>query len=111
MLDSFGLTGANNECGAVYGQTAPAVNMCYPPLTWQTYDIDFTAATYDQDGKKMANAMVSVRHNNVLIHDKVAIPGTTTAAGKPESPEPGPLFLQGHGGSVQYRNIWVVEKK
>ena len=110
VLDSFGLTGANNECGGIYSRTAPAVNMCYPPLTWQTYDIDFTAAKFDKDGKKTANAVVSVLHNGVPIHDKVAIAGPT-GGGIPESPQPGPLFLQGHGGGVQYRNIWVVETK
>lgn len=110
VLDSFGLTGANNECGGIYSRTAPSVNMCYPPLTWQTYDIDFTAAKFDKDGKKTANAVITVRHNGVLIHDKVEIAGIT-GGGIPESADPGPLFLQGHGGGVQYRNIWVVEKK
>ena len=45
----------NNECGGIYTIKRADVNMCYPPLAWQTYDIDFTAAQYD-GGKKTANA-------------------------------------------------------
>jgi hypothetical protein len=110
VLDSFGLKGANNECGAIYSIKAPDVNMCYPPLTWQTYDIDYTAATYE-DGKKTKNATITVKHNGVVVHQDVEIPHATTAAPVKEGPEPGPLHLQDHGNPVRYRNIWIVEKK
>jgi hypothetical protein len=110
VLDSFGLKGENNECGGIYTIAAPTVNMCYPPLQWQTYDIDYTAATYE-NAKKTKNATITVKHNGTLIHDNVEIPKNTTAAPVKEGPEPGPLHLQDHGNPVRYRNIWIVAKK
>jgi hypothetical protein len=110
VLDSFGLAGDKSECGAVYEQTAPSVNMCYPPLSWQTYDIDFQAARWDADGKKTSNALVTVLHNGVKIHDKQDVP-TKTGYGDKEADSPGPINLQDHGNPVYFRNVWVVEKK
>ena len=110
VLDSFGLKGENNECGGIYSKTRPSVNMCFPPLVWQTYDIDFEAAQYDADGKKTRKAVVTMKHNGVSIHDKVEIDGST-GGGAPETPAGGPFQLQGHGNPVFYRNLWAVEKK
>jgi hypothetical protein len=110
VLDSFGLKGENNECGGIYSKIKPRVNACFPPLSWQTYDIDFEAARFDADGKKTKNAVATVRHNGILIHDHVEIPGST-GGGQPEKAEPGPIQLQGHGNPVFFRNIWIVEKK
>ena len=109
VLDSFGLRGKDNQCGGFYQLRAPDVNMCYPPLTWQTYDIDFTAPQY-KDGKKTANAKVEVRHNGVLIHPEFELSHATPGR-QPEGPAPRPFFLQGHGNKVEYRNIWVKEKQ
>ena len=109
VLDSFGLKGENNECGAIYSQTAPSVNMCFPPLTWQTYDIDFTSANYDGTGKKTQNAVVTIKHNGVAIGENLELK-EPTPGGKKEDPSSGPLQLQGHGNPVFYRNIWVVPK-
>lgn len=106
ILDSFGLVGENNECGGLYSIRKPDQNMCFPPLQWQTYDIDFHAAQFDGD-KKTKNARVTVKHNGVTIHDDVELPNATTAAPNQEGPEPGFIFLQDHGNPVKYRNIWV----
>lgn len=109
VLDSFGLRGANNECGGLYSKKEPAVNMCFPPLTWQTYDIDFTAAQYDAAGAKTKNASVTVQHNGVIIHDHVEIDGPT-GGGKKEDPSGGAIQIQGHGNPVFYRNLWLVPR-
>jgi hypothetical protein len=110
ILDSFGLKGENNECGGIYSKVKPRVNACFPPLSWQTYDVDFQAVRYDAAGKKFKNAVVSVRQNGILIHDHVEIPGSTPG-GQPETREPGPIQLQGHNNPVFFRNIWIVSKK
>jgi hypothetical protein len=109
MLDSFGLKGENNECGGLYEIKAPDMNMCFPPLSWQTYDIDYTAAKFSE-GKKTQDATITVRHNGIVIHKNVALPHATRAAPVPEGPDPGPIYLQDHGNPVRYRNIWLVEK-
>ncbi|MCY2995788.1 MAG: DUF1080 domain-containing protein [Planctomycetota bacterium] len=109
VLDSFGLEGENNECGGIYTIGKPLVNMCFPPLTWQTYDCEFTAARYDQQGNKVSPARVTVKHNGVLIHDNLELPKGTPGR-HAEGPGPDALYLQGHGNPVVYRNIWVVEK-
>ena len=107
VLDSFGLTGENNECGGIYQIAQPRLNMCYPPLSWQTYDIDFSAPEFDGEGKKTKNARITIRHNGVLIHDDLELPRGTPGGVSDESKEPGPLFLQDHSNPVVFRNIWV----
>ncbi len=109
VLDSFGLNGENNECGGIYTIAKPRVNMCFPPLSWQTYDVDFTAASW-ADGKKTTNAKATIRHNGVIIHQDQDLP-KNTGGGKDENAEPGGLHLQDHGNPTFYRNIWLLEKK
>ncbi len=110
ILDSFGLSGENNECGGIYQQHKPLVNMCLPPMVWQTYDIEFTPAQFDAAGNKIKNARATIYHNGVKIHDNVEFT-KETPGGKKEEPTPGPLQLQDHSDPVVFRNVWVVPMK
>ncbi len=109
VLDSYGLKGEDNECGAIYKVSAPRVNMCAPPGQWQSYDITFQAPRVAAEGSR--NAIVTVLHNGVVIHQNLTIPGVTGGALDENVGTPGPLLLQDHGNLVQYRNIWLVELK
>jgi hypothetical protein len=109
ILDSYGLEGQDNECGGVYKVGASRVNMCAPPMQWQSYDITFRAPRFDAAGNKVEDARLTVAHNGVTIHENLAIPRPTEASPNSNVTEPGGIYLQDHGNLVQYRNIWLVE--
>jgi hypothetical protein len=111
ILDSFGLDGKNNECGGVYQRADSKVNVCFPPLTWQTYDIDFTNAVRDDSGKVVKKARLTAKLNGIPIHDDAEIGTTPGGRDQKEEGTPGALKFQGHGNVLQFRNIWIVEKK
>ena len=111
VLDSYGLEGVDNECGGIYKVSRPRVNMCAPPMQWQTYDVTFRAARFDQNGIKTEPVQITVIHNGVPIHEDLVIPGPTASAIDQNEDERGGIMLQEHGDLVQYRNIWIVEKR
>lgn len=113
VLNSFGLQGLWNECGALYKTAPPKVNAARPPMEWQTYDIEYTAAVW-KDGKKVSPPRITVRLNGVIIHRDEPIPHATAHAFDQRLNEPqveAPLRLQDHGNAIQYRNIWVIPGK
>ena len=121
IVDSFGWNTENRKferlsdfgrCGGIHEFVKPRLNMCYPPLSWQTYDVEFTAAKFDDAGNKISPAMMTVRLNGIVIHEKFVLPPVPPDKdGKmTKESQPGPLFLQDHGNPVRFRNIWVVEK-
>jgi hypothetical protein len=111
ILDSFGLDGKYNECGGIYSISQPRLNLCLPPLAWQTYDVDFAAAKFDASGKRTAWPRITVRLNGELIHENLELAKdftTSAPLSKPLEGREGPVFLQAHGNPVVFRNIWVV---
>lgn len=111
VLDAFGLEGKMNETGGIYSIAHPRLNMCLPPLRWQTYDVDYTAASFDPAGNLKNNARMTVLLNGVEVHHEQELKKSTTSAPvKGGTTATGPIFLQHHGNPVFYRNIWIVEK-
>jgi len=111
VLDSYdNKTYYHGQAGAVYKQHAPLVNASRKPGEWQTYDIVFHAPKFDQQGKVIDRARVTVLRNGVLIQDNVEIYGITyndrPALYIAHSAEE-PLRIQDHGNPVRYRNIWI----
>ena len=114
ILDSYGLEGYYNECGAFYKFKAPAVNMCYPPLQWQTYDVKYTAARFDSAGEIESWPRFTVRHNGRTIHDDITMdsaPVIRDGEWIRPSPDRRPISLQFHGSRLQFRNIWVISSR
>lgn len=101
ILNSYGLPGYWDECGAIYKRYPPKVNAAGPPLEWQTYDVDLILPRYNAAGEKISNAVITVRLNGILIHNQMEIDSDAKRV---------TIGLQDHINMLQYRNIWVLEK-
>ncbi len=107
ILDSYGLKSGAGDCGAIYSIHPPMVNASRPPEKWQSFDILYHAAEFDESGKKIANARMSVLQNGVWIHDNADVPYPTIDHSRADPTEPGSIVLQDHGCPIRFRNIWI----
>ncbi len=109
VLDSFGLKGEFNECASLYRFKAPDTNLCFPPLVWQTYDIEFQSPAFDEQNQKICSGTISVFHNGVLVQNRVTL-ANKTGGGAAEGALGLPTKLQDHGNPVRFRNIWLIDR-
>ncbi|MGI8951717.1 MAG: 3-keto-disaccharide hydrolase [Chitinophagaceae bacterium] len=115
ILDCYNnKTYVDGQTAAVYKQGIPLANACKKPGEWQTYDIIWTAPRFDNSGKLLDSARVTVLHNGVLVQNNFALKGQTRYIGLPYYKPHGasPIKLQAHGDKsepISYRNIWVRE--
>ena len=87
--------------------------MCFTPLTWQTYDVEFTMPKFGEGVEPDRGARMTVKLNGVVIHDNVEMTKRETTSAPIRGilrDTPGPIFLQQHGNPVYFRNIWVVPR-
>ena len=115
VLDSYdNQTYFDGQCGAIYKQHPPLVNVSRKPGEWQTYDIIWKAPRFDENGKLVSPAIITVLHNGVVVQNHFELQGDTPFDRPPQykaHPEKGPIGLQYHGNPVRFRNIWVREIK
>ena len=104
ILNSNGEQPSLDNCAAIYSIKAADFAVTRPAGEWQTYDIWFTAPKYDGE-TKVSDAVVTVYHNGILVHDKVVVP-RPTAAGADQGKNPLGLLIQDHGHAIRFRNIW-----
>jgi len=114
ILDSYNnRTYADGQAASIYGQYPPLVNVCHKPGQWQSFDVSFLRPIFDEAGKCIRPARITVFHNGVVVHNNVEIWGTTAHKVKnpkySRHPAKLPLGLQDHGDLVKYRNIWIRE--
>jgi len=115
ILDSYNnKTYVNGQAGSIYKQSPPLVNASRKPGEWQTYDVVWTAPTFNADGSVKTPARVTAFHNGVLVQNNFQLAGETMYIGKPEYKkyDSAPIKLQAHGDpspAISFRNIWVRE--
>ena len=82
------------------------------PEQWQSYDIDFKAARFDDNHHKLSKAVVTVVQNGIPVQKDVEIDGATRAGVKePMDNNQDVIILQYHGHPVRFRNVWIVPKQ
>ncbi|HMD20963.1 MAG TPA: DUF1080 domain-containing protein [Alloacidobacterium sp.] len=115
VLDSYNnKTYVNGQAASIYKQGIPLVNANRKPGEWQTYDIVWTAPTFNDDGTLKTPAYVTVLFNGILVQNHFELKGQTLYVGKPfyKKYDSAPIKLQAHGDKsepLSYRNIWIRE--
>jgi len=94
--DSKGMEPLDNQLSAVYGFLSPSEMMAKDAGEWQSYDIT------------LVGRMVTVALNGKTVICNQEIPGITGGALDSHEGEPGPIYLQGDHGPIEYRNIQIT---
>jgi hypothetical protein len=117
VLDNYNnKTYTNGQAGSIYKQAVPLANPNRKPGEWQSYDVAWTAPTFNDDGSVKTPAYVTVFFNGVLVQNHFELQGETRYIGKPfyKKYDGAPIKLQAHGDHsepISFRNIWVRELK
>ena len=97
--DATGLEPSSHHLGGVYGFIAPSENVARAAGEWQSMDVT------------LVGRMLTYELNGTMIIVNREIPGITGGALDSAEAQPGPLYLQGDHGPVDYRNIVITPAK
>jgi len=88
----------NNQMSAVYGFLSPTEQMAKNAGEWQSYDIT------------LVGRLVTITYNGKTVICNQEIPGITGGALDSKEGEPGPIYLQGDHGPIEFRNITIQKR-
>lgn len=94
--DNKGRDPEKHLMGAIYGFLTPSEMAAKEAGEWQSYDIS------------LVGRMVNIVANGKTIICNQEIPGITGGALDSREGEPGPIYLQGDHGPIEYRNIIIT---
>lgn len=94
--DDYGREPYSHRFSGIYGFITPSEIAARPAGQWQTYDIT------------LIGRMVTVVANGRQVICNQEIPGITGGAIDSNEGAPGPIYLQGDHGPVEYRNIVIT---
>lgn len=97
--DNFGDEAESHKIGGVYGFLTPSINASKPAGEWQTYDIT------------LRGRVITVVLNGERVIDRQTIPGITGGAMDSDESAPGPLYIQGDHGPVEFRKLTLTPLK
>jgi hypothetical protein len=99
VTDSKGMEPELDQMGAVYGFIKPSEMVAKEAGEWNTLEIT------------LVGRMITLVANGKTVITNQEIPGITGGALDSNEGEPGPLFIQGDHGPVEYRNIVITPAK
>ncbi|MBX9780323.1 MAG: DUF1080 domain-containing protein [Chitinophagaceae bacterium] len=91
--DNKGLEPSSTYFGGIYGFLTPNEMVAKSPGEWQSYDITL-----------IGRRVTVVANGKTIINDQI-IPGITGGAIDSKEGNPGPIYLQGDHGPIEYRNM------
>jgi hypothetical protein len=94
--DNKGREADSHYFGGVYGVVSPNAMVAMDPGEWQTFDIT------------LVGRRITVIANGEKIICDQEIPGITGGALDSHEGEPGPIYLQGDHGPIEFRNIVLI---
>ncbi|MCC6286568.1 MAG: DUF1080 domain-containing protein [Chitinophagaceae bacterium] len=99
IMDSKGEVPQKDLLSAIYGFITPNEMAAKEAGEWQSYDII------------LEGRIVTVVLNGKTVICRVPIPGITGGALDSNEGEPGPIYIQGDHGPIEYRNIVITPAK
>lgn len=96
IQDDHGKEPGDRYISGVYGFLTPSENAAKEAGEWQTMDIT------------LIGRHVTVALNDTVVIDNQEIPGITGGALESREGEPGPIFIQGDHGPIQFRKVEIT---